>query len=394
MQLKKALDFNTLRFGIAYALGLFVAGVDLSISVRAGEALTGNSLGGTASYVLIALGTIIAARIGAPQLQRFGPRRTFFAAGIICVLSGVSTSYAAYASVPALLYVGMFLIGVFMGLSNFHRLLVKDHSNSPNPWDTSLVLLSGVVGSILGPWAAGNVAGSVAEFSKAYQLVIAVGGLVLLTSLMLPKHSRTSSEHATTASFDDRGLLYLGGIAGMFGYAAMTLMMTAVPLAAQSQGLESQDISRLTEMHMVAMYLPIVMVPPLLSRCSARATATGALGVGAIGGVVVLMIDSQFGKTSLFMLMLIAGVIWAFSYTAASDMVAENQFGKANPAARGRMEMLPPTGMMVGAILAGLLLEYSGFLSVTVAFIAVSVAAVLTLFALSKNSIVVGVNQR
>ena len=56
--------------------------------------------------------------------------------------------------------------------------------------------------------------------------------------------------------------------------------------------------------------------------------------------------------------------------------------------------MLPPTGMMVGAILAGLLLEYSGFLSVTVAFIAVSVAAVLTLFALSKNSIVVGVNQR
>ena len=106
------------------------------------------------------------------------------------------------------------------------------------------------------------------------------------------------------------------------------------------------------------------------------------------------MIDSQFGKTSLFMLMLIAGLIWAFSYTAASDMVAENQFGKANPAARGRVEMLPPAGMMVGAILAGLLLEYSGFLSVTVAFIAVSVAAVLTLFALSKNSIVVGVNQR
>lgn len=68
----------------------------------------------------------------------------------------------------------------------------------------------------------------------------------------------------------------------------------AVPLAAQSQGVESQDISRLTEMHMVAMYLPIVMVPPLLARCSARATATGA-----IGGVVVLMIDFQFGKTSL-----------------------------------------------------------------------------------------------
>ena len=194
--------------------------------------------------------------------------------------------------------------------------------------------------------------------------------------------------------FDDRWLLYLGGIAGMFGYVVMTLMMTAVPLAAQSQGLESQDISRLTEMHMVAMYLPIVMVPPLLVKCSARATATGALGVGAIGGVVVLMVDSQLGKISLFMLMLIAGVIWAFSYTAASDMVAENQFGKANPAARGRFEMLPPAGMMVGAILAGLLLEYSGFLSVAVTFVLVSVVAAFTLFTLSKNSNVVGIKQR
>lgn len=56
--------------------------------------------------------------------------------------------------------------------------------------------------------------------------------------------------------------------------------------------------------------------------------------------------------------------------------------------------MLPPAGMMVGAILSGLLLEYSGFLSVTVTFIPVSVVAVLTLVALSKKSNVVGVKQR
>ena len=56
--------------------------------------------------------------------------------------------------------------------------------------------------------------------------------------------------------------------------------------------------------------------------------------------------------------------------------------------------MLPPAGMMVGAILAGLLLEYSGFLSVTVTFLLVSLVAVLTLVALSKNSTVVGVKQR
>lgn len=50
-------------------------------------------------------------------------------------------------------------------------------------------------------------------------------------------------------------------MAGLFGYITMTLMMTAVPLAGERQALGSHTISHLTEIHMVAMYLPIVIVP-------------------------------------------------------------------------------------------------------------------------------------
>lgn len=386
MQLKNALNFNTLRFGIAYALGLFVAGVDLSISVRAGENLTGSSLGGTAAYVLIALGTIIAARVGAPRLQTIGPKRTYFGAGIICVLSGIATSYAAYAHIAPLFYMGMFLVGIFMGLSNFHRLLVKDYSENANLWDTSLVLLSGVAGSILGPWAAGTIAPSIGEFHKAYQLVVVIGVLTLITSLMLPTHSKIrGKESSNPSAYDDRSALYLGGVAGMLGYVVMTLMMTAVPLEAQKQSLSSHEIAQLTEMHMVTMYLPIIMVPPLLAKYSSRNIEAWALCLGGFGALCVMVGDPHIGRTSLAVLMVIAGSLWAFSYTAASNTVAANHFGQANPSARGYVEMLPPIGMVLGAILAGVLLEHAGFVYVVLAFVFISIMAVPILVFMGKT---------
>ncbi|APT83840.1 hypothetical protein CAQU_00650 [Corynebacterium aquilae DSM 44791] len=318
-------------------------------------------------------------------MQRIGPRKTYLGAGTVCILSGLATTYAAYTHSPPLFYAGMLLVGIFMGLSNFHRLLVKDYSDTPNVWDTSLVLLSGIAGSILGPWAAGILAGSVSEFYKAYQLVIMAGILTLFTSFMLPEHSRARERvEREISDFDDRSTLYLGGVIGMLGYVVMTLIMTAIPLEAQQQGLSGREISHLTEVHMVAMYLPIVIVPLFLARYTPRRIATWALGLGGFGTFGVLVSNYHVGKTGLTILMIVAGVIWAFSYTAASNMVASSLFGKTHPSARGYVEMLPPIGMVIGSLLAGLLLEYAGFIWVVSAFIFISIIAVPTLILMGR----------
>lgn len=179
MKLRQAINFNTFRFSLLYALSLSVAGIDLTISVRSGQELTRTALGGTMAYVLIALGTIIAARLGMPLIKRLGPRMVYLIAGTICILSGLATSFAMQKQQIWLFYGGILLIGIFMGLANFHRILVKDFATQPSPWDTSLVLLSGVVGSIFGPWVAGIVAESSSDFYKAYRVVIGLGILVL-----------------------------------------------------------------------------------------------------------------------------------------------------------------------------------------------------------------------
>ena len=339
------------------------------------------------TYVLIALGTIIAARLGMPLIKRLGPRMVYLIAGTTCILSGMATSFAMQKQQIWLFYGGILLVGIFMGLANFHRILVKDFAPQPSPWDTSLVLLSGVVGSIFGPWVAGIVAESPSDFYKAYRVVIGLGILVFFASLALPQTIETML--ARTSKDDrsgDRSTLYLGGVLGFFSYVTMTLLMTAVPLEAQRQGLSSSEISDLSQLHMVAMYLPILVVPYLINQFSAQKVAIWSLGLGGLSAVCaeLLLKDEKENNLELAILMVIAGVLWAFSFTAASNIVAVNQYGRTHLVARGRAESMPPLGMIIGSILAGALLGSVGFIWVAVFFGIVSLSAFLLLTILTS----------
>ena len=391
MKLKQAINFNTFRFSLLYALSLSVAGIDLTISVRSGQELTRTALGGTMTYVLIALGTIIAARLGMPLIKRLGPRMVYLIAGTTCILSGMATSFAMQKQQIWLFYGGILLVGIFMGLANFHRILVKDFAPQPSPWDTSLVLLSGVVGSIFGPWVAGIVAESPSDFYKAYRVVIGLGILVFFASLALPQTietmlARTSKDDRSGDRSGDRSTLYLGGVLGFFSYVTMTLLMTAVPLEAQRQELSSSEISDLSQLHMVAMYLPILVVPYLINQFSAQKVAIWSLGLGGLSAVCaeLLLKDEKENNLELAILMVIAGVLWAFSFTAASNIVAVNQYGRTHLVARGRAESMPPLGMIIGSILAGALLGSVGFIWVAVFFGIVSLSAFLLLTILTS----------
>lgn len=352
MNMRAALNVNTARFSLLYALALSVAGIDLSITVRSGQDLTGSALGGTFAYVMIALGSIVAARVGMALIHRIGLRTAFVLAGALCSISGVLTSLSTVYRIPLVFYLGLLLVGVFMGLANYHRIVVKDFSAHPSAWDTSIVLLSGIVGAVVGPFLATSLAPTVADFHRAYLVVAVIGLLTAGAALLLPRNVAVRDPARATYA-DDRSELRLGAIVGMVSYMAMTLVMTAVPLHAQSTGLAGSAIAGLSQAHMVAMYLPILFVPMVIRWSSTRVVAFATLALGA----VALPISGN----RLMSAMIIAGILWAFGYTAASNMVASSSYGQRVPAARGRAEMLPPLGMIIGSVLAGVLLDVASF---------------------------------
>lgn len=213
----------------------------------------------------------------------------------------------------------------------------------------------------------------------------------LFASLALPQTietmlARTSKDDRSGDRSGDRSTLYLGGVLGFFSYVTMTLVMTAVPLEAQRQGLSSSEISGLSQLHMVAMYLPILVVPYFINQFSAQKVAIWSLGLGGLSAVCaeLLLKDEKANNLELAILMGIAGVFWAFSFTAASNIVAVNQYGRTHLVARGRAESMPPLGMIIGSILAGALLGSVGFIWVVVFFGIVSLSAFLLLTILTS----------
>lgn len=379
--------FNVARFALLYAISMSIAGIDLALTVRTGFHLTGSSLGGTASYVMIGAGTILGARFGGRLFQGLGVRNTFAVSGACCMTSGILTACGSGLQVPALFYVGLLFVGVFIGLSNYHRLLVVDFSPRPSAWDTGLVLFAGVIGAVAGPLLADTLASGPEESFRAYIAVSALGlaavaGSVILPGSTPPRLSSPGPETGADADADagaeagaedpavplgeapdDSGRLRAGAVIGFFSYLIMTVIMTVVPLQAQVDGMDGGGIAVLSQVHLTSMYLPILLASLLLSRL--RPIAVSAVSFAVASGLLLLIHLGHDGDgtgfAALLQLMIVSGLLWAFAYTAGSTMVAGSAFGRAHPAARGRAEILPPLGLITGSVSGGFLLESADF---------------------------------
>ncbi|OOR84252.1 hypothetical protein B0180_04815 [Moraxella canis] len=257
-----------------------------------------------------------------------------------------------------------------MGLSNYHRLLVQDMAKIKSPWNTNLVLVSGIIGAIVGPWIAQQIAPSPELFYKAYIAVAIFGVLALILSLTLPtKYSinRVNPNLAISKIEKNLGvyksLLYLGGLIGFCSYVTMTLVMTSVPLEATARKMTASNISNLVQWHMVAMYLPIILVPILMSKFHLASVLKASLFISIIAFLIsaYMIWNQDVNYNILLVAMLIAGIVWAFGYSVASNIIAVNPYGIMYPKFRGIVEVFPPLGLITGSLLAGLILNYKNF---------------------------------
>lgn len=370
MSIINSLNMNTLRFAILYAISFSVASLDLSITVRSGQLLTHSNLGGTVSYAMIGIGMIVGSRCGMSLINLIGLRKTYAVSALLCIISGLTSSFSVQHNLFYIFSFSLLLVGIFMGLSNYHRLLVQDMAKIKSPWNTNLVLVSGIIGAIVGPWIAKQIAPSPELFYKAYIAVAIFGVLALTLSLTLPTRysiNRVNPNLAISKIEKNLGayksLLYLGGLIGFCSYVTMTLVMTSVPLEATARKMTASNISNLVQWHMVAMYLPIILVPVLMSKFHLASVLKASLIISIIAFLIsAYMIWNQDANYNILLVaMLIAGIVWAFGYSVASNIIAVNPYGIMYPKFRGIVEVFPPLGLITGSLLAGLILNYKNF---------------------------------
>jgi MFS family permease len=254
-------------------------------------------------------------------------RRPGFTLGAIIGIVGAFISFAAiWWQSFVLLCVGGFFQGSAAAFAWHYRFAAADTADTAfKAKAISLVMASGVVAAVVGPqtakWAVDLF--QPVLFAGVYVMtgVFAFGMLALIQLIQIPAPTAASGNGA-----GGRSLLVIvrqpafvtAVTSSMFGFAVMTLVMSATPLAMLACGFKFGDSATVIQVHVLAMFLPSFFTGHLISRF-------GVLPIIAIGAVLeigcAIVNLAGIGFINFALANVLVGLGWNFCYVGGTTLL-------------------------------------------------------------------------
>jgi MFS family permease len=330
---------NVAVLALAQALFMSVQGMGIAATPLAAYTLLGadEKWLATAPIFLVHLG-IMGATIPASLLMAAIGRRAGFSLGaLIGAVSGAIGCYAFFEHSFPLLCVASVLQGVQAGFFWYFRLAAADASEPAfRAKAISLVMAGGVIAGFLGPqvakwgvdWLPVSFAGvyvAMAGFSLAVLALIQLIRIPRLSAAERAAGGRPMREIARQPAYR------VALAASVFGYAVMTLTMSATPLAMLACGFGFADSATVIQAHIIAMFLPSFFTGYLINRI-------GVLPVIAVGGLIEVgcaVVNLMGVEFSNFLIAnMLVGLGWNFAYVGGSTLLTTTH----TPAERAKVQ--------------------------------------------------------
>ena len=268
--------------------------------------------------------------------------------------------------------VGVILVGVFNGFANYYRFTAADSVTIENKSKAiSLVLAGGVLAAFIGPNLANlskdlissaSFAGSYASLSVLYIL-----SFITLNFLNLPKLAVTEFDSGIKA----RSLKIIAMqpkfitaiICGMLGYAVMSFIMTATPLAMKHHQHDFSDTSFVIQWHVLAMFAPSFFTGHLIKRYSVE----NIMLIGALLATCCVIIN-LYGTsiTHFWFALLLLGVSWNFLFVGATSLLTETYHQIERAKVQASNDFIVFTSVAIASLSAGGIQHYFGWRSVNI----------------------------
>jgi MFS family permease len=384
---------NVAVLALAQALFMSVQSMGIAATPLAGYALLDADLKwlATAPIFLVHLG-IMATTIPASLLMGAVGRRAGFSVGAVFgVIAGLMGCLALYWHSFPLLCVASLMQGMQAAFFWYFRLAAADASEPAfRAKAISLVMAGGVLAGFLGPqtakwsvdWLPVAFAG-VYVASAAFSLVV----LALVQLVRIP--SPTAEQRAETGrpiSEIVRQPAYRVALASsVFGYAVMTLTMSATPLAMLACGFGFADSATVIQAHIIAMFLPSFFTGHLIARF-------GVLPIIVAGGLIeagcalVNLAGVAFGNF-LFANVLV-GLGWNFAYVGGSTLLTSTYTPAERAKVQASHDFTVYAATATAAALSGVLAAKAGWTFINLAalpMMAVIIASALWLLARQRR---------
>lgn len=359
---------------LSLCLALQMSGNALIITTTAlvGYSLAADKSQATLPLAIQFIATMLAAIPASLLMGKIGRKAGF-------VLGAVIASFAGALAVTAIVN-GSFLqfcisaagIGMFNGFAIYYRFAaIEVVDESYKAQAISLVLAGGVVAAIIGP----NVANwtrdlnSGAEYAGGF---IVITGFYILSILLLflikfpPPIKRPLSSGRPLKKIVSQSKFIVAILSGMMGYAVMSLVMTATPLAMKHHSHVFADTSFVIQWHVLGMFAPSFFTGSLINRFGLN----NIMLAGAFLGVICVMIN-LLGQTVMhfWVALFCLGVSWNFLYIGATDMLTETYREEEKARAQAINDFMVFSTVALASLTAGYLQNHFGWRGVNLGVI-------------------------
>lgn len=315
---------NVVLLALCQALFTTSNAVVITSSALAGQQLAPGSGLATLPLSLQFVATMAVIAPASFVMQRIG-RRAGFAIGAGCgVVSGILGCIAILAGWFWLFCLAGLVYGGFIGFAQYYRFAAADVASPKfRPRAIAYVLAGGVVAAIVGPELAKTTRELFAPvlFAGCY---LAVAALALATFALLPLVRIPASAEAHAGP--SRPLLEIARqpafvvalLGGMVGYGAMSLVMTATPLAMIACAHPFGAAAFVIQWHILGMFAPSLITGRLIDRF-------GVVRIMLVGcGLLLAAIAAGLSGIELarfWAALTLLGVGWNFLFVGATTLL-------------------------------------------------------------------------
>jgi MFS family permease len=297
-------------------------------------------------------------------MRRVGRRNGFLAGGVFALAGSAVASGAMVAGSLPMLCAGTFLFGIYNAFGQYYRFAAADAAPADfKAKAISYVLAGGLMGGIVGPtvsqWTRDLVQPTYMA-TYASLALFSLAAMAILSRLSLPASAEGAAEGParSLAEIAAQPVFIVAATVGAFGYATMTLLMTATPLAMGFCGHPYSAAASVISAHVVAMFAPSFVTGSLIKRFGVLAVM--AVGVVLLGACIAMGLSGQ-AIVHFWWALVLLGVGWNFTYVGGSALLTEAYRPSERAKAQGANEMTVFTVQALAAFSSGVLVNARGW---------------------------------
>ncbi len=376
---------NVILLSICQALFTSTSAIMIALGGLVGFSLAEDKALATLPVTAVVAGTALMTIPAAMLMGRVGRRAGFIFGTMLGTAGTLLGALALFQANFWLFCCATGLVGMFSAFGQQYRHAAVDMAPPIlRGQAVSLVMAGGVVAGFLGPemakWTKDMI--EPITFAGSY---IAASGLTVLSALILmglripkPVRQTAANRGRPFREIAKQPVFWVAAGSGMAGFGAMSLIMTATPLAMVACGHEFNSSATVIQWHVVGMFAPSFVTGILIRKFGVlRIIATGAV----LNFICIAVALSGLEFLHFWSALILLGIGWNFMFVGGTTLLAEAHTPAEAARVQGINDFMVFGVVAVSSLSSGQLLHAYGWDVVTTAAVPmISLALLATLW--------------